>query len=127
MADGKRARGFWNVRRFVAAALLSLAPGCSGPSEPEQRVLVMDVAPELVDCHGFMDQQCLRVSIGPGGPWILFYEQIEGFSFEPGFEYTLRVERQAIPPLLDGSSFRWRLLDVLRKAPVAGAESLVSP
>jgi hypothetical protein len=110
------------VRRFANAALLSLALGCSGPAEPEQRVLMMDVGSELVDCHGFIEQQCLRVSIGPGGPWILFYEQIEGFTFEPGFEYTLRVERQAIPPVLDGSSFRWRLLDVLRKVPAAGME-----
>ena len=123
MPEGSRAHGFTYARRSIVGALLSLAVGCAAPSEPEQRALLMDVGSELVDCHGFVAQKCLRVSIGPGGPWILFYEQIEGFSFEPGFEYTLRVERRAIAPLQDGSSFSWRLLEVLRKVPAVGSEA----
>lgn len=108
-------------RRSIAVALLSLALGCTGPSGPDQRALTMDVGSELVDCHGFVAQQCLRVSMGPGSPWVLFYDRIEGFDFEPGFEYTLRVERRSVRPLQDGSAFTWRLLEVVRKVPAVGS------
>lgn len=123
MPSGRRGHGVGRGWQSVTAALLSLSMGCAAPSDPEQRALVMDVASEMVDCHGFIEQKCLRVSMGPGGPWILFYEQIAGFTFEPGFEYTLRVERRAIPPVPDGSSFSWRLLEVLRKVPAVGGEA----
>ena len=122
MADGRRVLGPMRSRLSFAAALLLLVLGCAGPSEPEQRAVTMDIASELVDCHGFVAQKCMRVSIGPGGPWVLFYDQIEGFTFEPGYEYTLRVERRVVQPLQDSSAFTWRLLQVVRKVPAVGGE-----
>ena len=123
MAEGKRVLGPMQGRLSFTVAVLLLVLGCAGPSEPDQRAVTMDVASELVDCHGFVAQQCLRVSMGPGGPWVLFYDQIEGFDFEPGFEYTLRVERRAVRPLQDASAFTWRLLQVMRKIPAVGGEA----
>ena len=120
MADGKRGRGSMQGRLSFTVALLLLVLGCAGPSGPDQRAVTMDVASELVDCHGFVAQKCMRVSIGPGGPWVLFYDQIEGFEFEPGFDYTLRVERRGVSPRPDSSAFTWRLLQVVRKVPAVG-------
>ena len=123
MADGKRVQGSMQGRMSFTLALLLLVLGCAGPSEPDPRAVTMDVASELVDCHGFVAQQCLRVSMGPGGPWMLFYDQIEGFEFEPGYDYTLRVERRGVRPVPDGSAFTWRLLQVMRKVPAVGSEA----
>ena len=120
MAGGKRGRGSMQSRLSFTVALLLLVLGCAGPSGPDQRAVTMDVASELVDCHGFVAQKCMRVSIGPGGPWVLFYDQIEGFEFEPGFDYTLRVERRRVQPRPDSSAFTWRLLQVGRKVPAVG-------
>lgn len=101
---------------------LALTLRCGGPSEPDQLALLMDVASEQVDCHGFIDQKCLRVRFDPDAPWVHFYDQIEGFAFESGFEYILRVERRSLPPLPDATRFAWRLLEVVRKVPAAGSE-----
>lgn len=122
MPAWKQPKEFMAPRRSIAAAFLALALGCAGPSEPDQRAIVMAVDSELVDCEGFVAQKCLRVSMGPGAPWTLFYDQIEGFAFEPGFEYILRVERLTLPPVQDGSRFAWRLSKVMRKVPAVGGE-----
>ncbi len=121
MQAGTRTVDSRGPTRWMAIALLALGLGCAGPSEPVRSDLVMDVASEQVDCHGFIARKCLRVSIGPEGPWVLFYDQIDGFVFEPGYDYTLRVERTKIRPMQDGSAFAWRLLEVMRKTPAVGS------
>ena len=55
----------------------------------------------------------------PDTAWALFYDSIEGFEFEPGCEYTVRVAiRRVDNPPADGSSLAYRLLAILRKAPL---------
>lgn len=80
----------------------------------------MDVAPARVACVGVGPQECLRVRQHPNAAWTLLYDGIEGFTFEAGFEYTLRVAIRSVNnPPADGSSLAYRLLTVLRKAPPA--------
>ena len=51
-----------------------------------------------------------------GENWNLFYSQIEGFSYEPGYEYVLQVRKEKIDnPPADGSSIRYRLVKVVSK------------
>lgn len=41
-----------------------------------------------------------------------------GFSYEPGYRYTLRIARRVIEnPPADGSSAAYRLLEILAKVP----------
>lgn len=54
--------------------------------------------------------------------WFRFYDSIEGFQYEEGHEYVLRIERfEAYPgrePPADASKYGYRLLDGLSKTPV---------
>jgi hypothetical protein len=73
-----------------------------------------------VECEGEGVTKCLRVRESEAGEWTLFYRTIEGFSFEPGYSYELRVEvsERANPPA-DASKLRHRLVEIVskRKAP----------
>jgi hypothetical protein len=84
----------------------------------DKQIVEMDVAPQRVSCVGVGPQECLRVRQHPDTAWTLFYDGIEGFQFEAGFEYTLRVAVRPVPnPPADGSTLAYRLLAILRKVP----------
>lgn len=103
---------------FIASAC-SLFPG-DGPlkGEPTQ-ILVVSVGPMRVECSGPFPRMCLVVD----GEY--FYDEIDGFTHEPGYQYRLRIERydawpgQEEPPQ-DASRYGYRLLEVLEKAPAGG-------
>lgn len=79
------------------------------------------VGPELVECVGVAPQQCMQVREDPNADYGLFYNQIEGFTFEPGNEYELRVNVETIAnPPADGSSLRYTLIEIVNQTPVAG-------
>jgi hypothetical protein len=60
--------------------------------------------------------ECLQVRWTAVGPWELFYDSIEGFTWEAGHYYLLRVARREVPnPPADGSSVAFRLVKVLSK------------
>ncbi len=88
------------------------------PESPPEEVR-MFVGPEKVPCEGAGPQECLQVKDSPDGEWQLFYDTIEGFQWEPGFIYELRVNvYQVENPPADGSSLRYELVEVVSKTPV---------
>lgn len=91
---------------------------CAGRVSPSGEMLTLYVAPERRECVGVTVQQCLLVKQGPDAEWELFYDAIHGFAYEPGFHYTLRVERRRVAdPPQDASAFEWQLIEVLEKRP----------
>ncbi len=77
------------------------------------------IGPETVACTGVAPQQCLQIKEKPNDKWTLLYQSIEGFDYEPGYNYQLRVVKTKIPnPPADSSSIRWSLIDVIKKTPV---------
>ena len=82
--------------------------------EPEGDTEIMEVTvgPELEECMGVAPQMCMVVDGG------LFYQSIEGFEHEAGYEYRLRIERydpwNGNPPA-DASMYGYRLIEVLEK------------
>ena len=86
-------------------------------SDSEERT--MFVGPVLVVCQGEGPQKCMLVRENPEDEYTLFYDQIEGFDFEEGFEYELEVEvEQVADPPAGGSSLKWTLIRILNKQPV---------
>ena len=80
--------------------------------------MVLDVAAATVSCTGSFPQQCMQVRSRADGPWEYFFDTIEGFSYEPGYVYRIRVAVRVIAsPPADGSSRAFRLLAVLSKTP----------
>lgn len=100
----------------LALALVFGTAACgSGPTEPE--VLTLFVLTEEVDCVGEAERTCLQVRESPDEAWRLFYDVIEGFEYDPGFVYELRVERHRVEnPPADASGFRYILLEVVSVA-----------
>ncbi|MEC7807830.1 MAG: DUF4377 domain-containing protein [Gemmatimonadota bacterium] len=100
--------------RFLMLCALLLACGLI---EPDSEELTLFVGPERVECMGFMfPTTCLQVRFNPEGNWETFDDPIEGFNFEPGFFYELRVRRVSIAdPPADASSYRWILLELVNK------------
>lgn len=83
------------------------------------------VGPELVDCTGVAPQKCILVKEDPDGEYTLFYDQIEGFNFEEGYEYELVIrEEQVENPPADASSIKWSLIEEVSKTPVESSDEL---
>ena len=111
---------------LAGAAILLAAAACSdgtgdgdGGSEAaiEREVLV---AHFVSDCVGVGPQQCLNVRESAEAEWTLWYDPIEGFEHEAGYEYRLMIrETQVDNPPADASSIRWTLIEVLEKTRVA--------
>ncbi len=113
---------------LVLAALMGVLAACTAPAagpeqgaaevaQPETRTLF--VGPELVECTGVAPQMCMQVRNSPDEEYTFFYQQIEGFTFEPGYEYELLVEvTEVANPPADGSSLSFRLVEIVNQTPV---------
>lgn len=111
---------------------LSLLSACSTTSTPGKKV-ELRIASQMVDCVGVVPQKCLLVetisknrdpidsSINQPD-WHYFYQTIEGFEYQPGYEYQILA--QVVPEsfdqndVADRSSIRYQLIKVISK--VAG-------
>lgn len=82
-----------------SAGTLTFNLGQTGATRPDpERTLY--VAPQTVPCFGGTTQQCLQIRETPTGTWAVLYGGIEGFNYQPGFNYQLRVAERPIanPP-----------------------------
>ncbi|MFD0964408.1 DUF4377 domain-containing protein [Pseudofulvibacter geojedonensis] len=70
----------------------------------------------LVDCQGEGTQKCMQYKIKGEDNWQLFYGEIEGFTYEEGYNYELEVDIEKIDnPPADGSNLKYTLRKVLKK------------
>ncbi|MEQ8676169.1 MAG: META domain-containing protein [Aggregatilineales bacterium] len=107
------------IKQLITIAVLlvfSLPLMAQEDIEPMQTI--MHIAPYQQDCVGVGAQQCLIVRFEDDDNLTFFYDQIEGFTFEEGFEYTLLVnitERENVPA--DASSLAYELVEVVQQFP----------
>ncbi len=109
---------------FLAAC--SVSPATTSEPLVEKTIYI---GPQLVDCAGVAPQQCMQVKESPEAEYTLFYDQIEGFEYEAGYDYTLKVKEEKVEnPPADAADFRWILVEIVSKtaasAPPAVASSL---
>ncbi|MCP4196097.1 MAG: META domain-containing protein [Proteobacteria bacterium] len=82
-------------------------------------IITLFVGPEKVECIGEAPQECMLVKGNRDDEYTLFYDSIEGFEHEPGFEYELLVQVEEVEnPPADASSFKYTLVDVVDKSAV---------
>jgi len=85
--------------------------------------ITIQIAPTLENCTGVGPQKCMLVREMPAtedGDWELFYDRIEGFTYEEGYVWTLRVNVTGVEnPPADASGLRYELVEVVEKKPVA--------
>ena len=112
------------IKLFAAAAMVG---GCGGDDTSEAGqpgadadTKTMYVAHHLADCVGVAPMNCMLVRDNPEGEWKLFYDEIQGFDYEPGFDYELMIRTEEIPnPPADASSIRFILVEVVSKTPMS--------
>ena len=101
-----------------AEGVVAVEPTLS-TDEAQPEIATLYVGPELVECTGAAPQMCMQVKNAPEDEYSLFYSQIDGFTFVPGYEYELQVEiSQVANPPADGSSLNYRLIEVVNQTPV---------
>lgn len=76
------------------------------------------VASQKSSCVGVAPQECLLVMKDGETEWSLFYSQIEGFEYEPGYEYVIKVKEDYLDPAdvpADASSIKYTLVKMVSK------------
>lgn len=87
---------------------------CTANSDLQSKKLL--IADHLSDCVGVSPQTCMLVKESAEDDWTYFYDQIEGFDYEPGYTYELIVtEIKVNNPAADASSVRYKLKELLSK------------
>lgn len=85
-------------------------------AETKRKELHMIVASETRVGHGVGPVTCLLVKYTPMEQWQYMYSRIEGFNYEPGYEYQLTVVRaERENPPQDASKYVYKLVKVLSK------------
>ena len=104
---------------FLLALLAALALGSVACDFSEERLtLLVTVGSELRDCEGVVPMKCFEVN------GELFYDTIDGFDYEEGYLYRLRIERTDLypgekEPPQDASRYSYRLIEVVSKRSTA--------
>jgi heat shock protein HslJ len=81
------------------------------------------IGPELADCVGVGPMQCMLVKENPDDEYQFFYSEIEGFTFEPGYTYELRVRVEPVANApADASNLKYTLIEVVSQDAVAMTE-----
>ncbi|APD07445.1 hypothetical protein UJ101_01938 [Flavobacteriaceae bacterium UJ101] len=109
---------------FFALVTVGILASCSSTQKVTQKDMKTEtfwINSAKVDCVGVGPMSCMQVQKGDYilfGNWQNFYDQIEGFDYEPGYIYKLKVEVEDLDPRMvpaDASSKRYKLVEVLRK------------
>ncbi|KFE98003.1 hypothetical protein IX39_16490 [Chryseobacterium formosense] len=105
------------LKGSLAASVFLIFSQCKPmPSESGKDEKTMIIASETTDCTGVAPMKCLQVKEKESDSWGNFYSNIEGFTYEPGFEYVLKVKTEKIEnPPMDGSSIKYTLVKQVSK------------
>jgi len=101
---------------FLAAASCQKEP--SDDSDAKTEIWWINSA--KVDCTGVGPMSCLQIQKGNQAPsenWELFYDEIEGFIYEPGNIYQVKIEvaKKSEPVPADASSLTYKLVEIMSK------------
>ncbi len=109
---------------FFALVTISILTSCSSTQKVTQENMKTEIFwinSAKVDCVGVGPMSCMQIQKGDYilfGNWQNFYSQIEGFEYQPGYIYKLKVAVEDLDPRTvpaDASSKRYKLVEILRK------------
>ena len=112
----------YNLSILMMIVVLVLA-ACTLPFVGTEEKTVY-VGSYTVECEGEGSQMCLLVKENPTDKYTFFYDQIEGFDYEEGYDYVLTVKEEPVDnPPAGGSSIKWVLVEVVSKTQAPQARS----
>ena len=104
-----------SFKAIMFSIAVLVAGGCNheNPSDGEREIYINHYKSE---CQGLELASCLLSKSTVKDNWSLFYEPIEGFDYEWGYVYKLRVNISNIEiPPEDASSTKYTLVEILSK------------
>lgn len=87
-------------------------------------IIRLVVKEDRASCTGVAPQTCYQVKYKNSKSWELFYDQIAGFNYKPGYRYVLQVQRTKrtnVPA--DASAYEYKLKKVLKRTKVKVPEN----
>jgi len=99
---------------FILTTLCFLFVHCSN----NQNTSTLWINSSKSPCTGVGKQSCMQVREDTTKQWQLFYNTIDGFTYEEGYIYKISVSKETIPQEkvpADGSSIKYSLIKVLSK------------
>ncbi len=108
------------LARIIPFLALLFLPACELFTGSDTHEVLLYVAPYTQECRGMEVRQCMLVKEDPADSWEFFYNEIAGFTYEPGFNYSLLVRwREIDNPPADGSSREYSLVRMVQKSPAS--------
>jgi heat shock protein HslJ len=109
-----------NALQWLSLTLIATAGiGTTVIAQEEQTLYV---GPHKAICTGVGPQWCMLTRQDAAADWTYFYNQIEGFAYEWGTAYELRVAVTEVEnPPADASSLRYELVEIISEQPAAEA------
>ena len=114
----------------LALLLLTLSIGCDRtntidtlitPGEENTQILI--IGPYTETCQGFIEQSCFLEFNKEAQEWHFFYENIQGFDYEPGFIWTLKVRLEDRgTEIQDVGRYAYHLVEVVSKEAASSDE-----
>lgn len=103
------------------AVALGASTACGGATDPREQVRTYEVAEATVSCHSIGGPSvCLSVRTPPDTAWRVLFGVVEGFAYEAGYRYVVRVaERPIREPAPDAPGVQYRLIELVSKTRTA--------
>lgn len=102
----------------IILILLSLTIGCDRDDADHTEILT--IGPYRTDCVGAHPQECYLEYNEEAEAWHFFYDGIQGFEYEEGYIYRLKVSLHERPEgIQDVGRYSYRLVEVLSKEPAS--------
>lgn len=98
------------ILALLAATFMTVSCNITKPTA------VFTIASMDVNCEGIGSQKCLLIKKEGQTDWQFFHGNIEGFNYEVGNEYVLKVREEIVHNSpADASSIRYTLLKEISK------------
>ena len=110
----------WHTGFWLLLLLPALVASCGPAKDEKVDTVTYRINSYRVPCTGVAPMECLQVQREGSEDWELFYSAIEGFQFEPGYLYRIRVREEKLDPArvpADASSIKYTLVSVEEKVP----------
>lgn len=107
-----------NFAKILSISILGITMvQCSVAKSEQENVKTLYVSAEQKDCSaGVRKMKCMLVKEKKTGEWEYFYNPISGFTYQPGYEYELKIRVQKVEnPPADASSLKYILLEEVSK------------
>ena len=109
------------MRHYLILAILLIIVSCATHKTNKSNEYIYWVNSAKVPCEGVGAMQCLKVQKSDSlhsEEWQLFYSTIDGFDYQPGYIYKLKISEEKIDKEnvpADASSIKFKLIKVLEK------------